>query len=291
MAGIDAPALLAFAAGIVGTVAAFAAKYLFDYRLTKRQLEIDERSSLATALGARPGQLRRAATRLQSRVESLERDAQHLDTWLGPAERSKEDGYYLMSSVQRVFMYVTFAALLQQAMDSLPHETMRARRDLQDQYVLLDVATEALTSIGMVEDFPGYPKDRASFQLFTGTLDEVADLGVGIYNRNSQVVPTSEFVAAYQAGERCLLQIRDWLSAMRRADARGTVVTARMFAVGAVLRCLLRSNPPAFSNDSELTRRLAPLSDIIAAKGYDFVGRIPAWLDDQCQVAKERWKG
>ena len=29
---------------------------------------------------------------------------------------------------------------------------------------------------------------------FTGTLDEVADLGVGIYNRNSQVVPTSEFV-------------------------------------------------------------------------------------------------
>ena len=290
MAGIDAPALFAFAAGIAGTVAAFAAKYLFDYRVTKRQLELEERSSLATALGARPGQVRRAATRLQSRVESLERDAQYLDAWLRPAERSMEDGYYLRSSVQRVFMYVTSAAILQQAMDALPHETMRARRDLQNQYVLLDLVTEALTNIGMVDNFPGYPKDRASFQLFTGTLDEVADLGVGIYNRNSQVVPTVEFVAAYQAGERCLLQLREWLSAMRRADARGTVVTARMFAVGAILRCYLRSDPPAFTNDSEFMRRLAPLSDVIAAKEYDFAGRIPAWLDDQCQVAKQRWK-
>jgi hypothetical protein len=186
-------------------------------------------------------------------------------------------------------MYVTFAALLQQAMDSLPHETMRARRDLQDRYVLLDVASEALTSIGMLEDFPGYPKDRASFQLFTGTLDEVADLGIGIYNRNSQVVPTSEFVAAYQAGERCLLQVRDWLSAMHRADARGTVVRARMFAVGAIMRCYLGSSPAAFTDDSEFTMRLATLSDVAAAKGYDFVSRIPPWLDDQCHVARERW--
>lgn len=158
MAGIDAPALLAFVAGIAGTVSAFGAKYLFDYRLAKRQLELDERSSLATALGARPGQLRRVATRLHSWVESLERDAENLDTWLRPAERSKDDGYYLRSSVQRVFMYVTFASLLQQAMDTLPHETMRVRRDLQSQYVLLDLATEAMTSIGMVEDFPGYPR-------------------------------------------------------------------------------------------------------------------------------------
>ena len=290
MAGIDAPTLLAFTAGIVGTVAAFGAKYLFDYRLARQKLELDERSSLPTALGARPGQLRRAATRLDSRVESLQRDAHHLDSWLIPAERSNADGYYLMSSVQRVFMYVTHAALLQQAMDSLPHETMRARRDLQDQYVLLDLATEAMTSIGMVEDFPGYPKDRASFQLFTGTVDEVVDLGVGMYNRNSQVVPTSEFVAAYQAGERNLMQIRDWLSAMRGSDARGTIVTARMFAVGAIMRCYLRSSAPSFTDDPVLTRRLAPLSSVVAAHSYDFVGRIPKWLDERAQVTRERWK-
>lgn len=120
MANIEAPALLAFVAGIVGTVSAFGAKYLFDYRLAKRQLELDERSSLATALGDRPGQLRRVATRLHSRIESLERDSEHLDAWFRPAERSKDDGYYLTSSVQRVFMYVTFAALLQQAMETLP---------------------------------------------------------------------------------------------------------------------------------------------------------------------------
>jgi hypothetical protein len=290
VASIDAPALLAFAAGITGTVAAFGAKYLFDYRLAKRQLEFDERSGLATTLGGRPGQLRRAATRVHSRIASFEGDAQHLDTWLRPAERSKDDGYYLMSSVQRLFMYVTCAALLQQAMDSLPHETMRARRDLQTQYVLLDLATDALTNIGMVGDFPGYPKDRASFQLFTGTLDEVADLGVGIFNRNSQVVPSSEFLAAYQAGEGCLMQVREWLSAMRRADARGTVVTARMFAVGAILRSYLRSDPPAFTDDPELRTRLGGLSNLPATKGYDLVGRIPPWLDNQLLVAQERWR-
>ena len=125
--------------------------------------------------------------------------------------------------------------------------------------------------------------------MFTGTLDEVVDLGVGIYNRHSQVVPTSEFVAADQAGERCLLQIRDWLSAMRYSDPRGTIVTARMFAVGAVMRCYLGSYSPMFTDDSELTRRLAPLSDVVAAQGYDFVGRIPTWLDQQFLVAKERW--
>lgn len=289
MAGVDAQTVIAFAAGTVSAMVAFSAKYLFDYRLAKRQLEIDERSSLATTLGARPGQLRRVATRLLSRIESLERDAKHLNTWLIPAERSKDDGYYLMSCVQRVFLHVTYAALLQQAMDSLPHETMRARRDLQHQYVLLDLVTEAMTSIGMLEDFPDYPLDRASFQLFTGTLDEVVDLGVGIYNSSSQVVPSSEFVAAYHAGERCLLQIRDWLSSMRHADSRGTIVTARMFAVGAVIRCYLDSDSPTFTDDAELARRLAALSDVAAAQGYDFVGRIPTWLEERALAGRERW--
>jgi hypothetical protein len=290
VADIDASALLAFVVGIAGTASAFGAKYLFDYRLAKKRLELEERSSLATALGARPGQMRRAATRLHSRVESFERDAEHLASWLAPANRSEDDAYYLRSSVQRVFMYATSSALMQQAMDTLPHETMRVRRDLQDRYVLLDVASGAMTSIGMVEDFPGYPKDRAAYQLFTGTLDEVVDLGVGIHNRNSQVVPTAEFLAAYQAGERCLLQLRDWLSAMHRQDARGTIVTARMFAVGAILSRYLDSSSRSFIHDSELTRRLAQLSDRPAAQGYDFVGNVPRWLDEQLRVARDRWE-
>lgn len=82
MGGIDAPALLAFAAGIISIVAAFAANYFLDYRLTKRQLEFDERSSVAGVLGARPGQLRRAAKRLESRIASFDRDAKQVGAWL-----------------------------------------------------------------------------------------------------------------------------------------------------------------------------------------------------------------
>lgn len=86
------------------------------------------------------------------------------------------------------------------------------------------------------------------------------------------------------------MQLRDWLGAMGGADARGTIVTARMFAVGAILRRYLGSSSRAFSDDSELTRRLARLSDSAAAQGYDFVGRLPEWLDEQYEVAKERWE-
>ena len=289
MAGIEAPALLAFGAGIIGTVSAFAAKYLFDYRFSVRRLELDERASLATTLGSRPGQLRRAAQRLDSRIESFDRDAQHLSLWLRPVERAVDDGYFLKSSVQRIFTFVTFGSLLEQAMDVLPYETMRARRDLQDQYSLLHLATDALTNIEMVEDFPGYPKDRAAFQLFTGTLDEVADLGVGIYNRNSQVVPSSEFASAYGSGERSLMQLREWVSAAREIDSRGTVIRARMFTLSAIVGCYLRSDPPTFTNDGVLAARLASLSALESANGYDFASRIPGWLDAQGQTARERW--
>jgi hypothetical protein len=140
MASIDAPTLLGFAAGIAGTVAAFGAKYAFDFRLAKRRLELDERAALATALGGSPGQLRRSAIRMKDRVDAFFRDEQFLSSWLAAANEPVRDGYFLRSSVQRLFAFLSWAALMQQAMDALPAKTLRARRDLQHLYGLLDLS-------------------------------------------------------------------------------------------------------------------------------------------------------
>jgi hypothetical protein len=48
----------------------------------------------------------------------------------------------------------------------------------------------------MFPGFPEYPTDKAEYQLFTGTVDEAADLGVAMHNRSSHIIPTSEFTAA-----------------------------------------------------------------------------------------------
>jgi hypothetical protein len=63
-----------------------------------------------------------------------------------------------------------------------------------------------------------------------------------------------------------------------------------MFAVGAIISRFLRSSSRAFTEDAELKRQLASLSDVHAAHGYDFVGHVPMWLDEQFRVAKERWR-
>jgi hypothetical protein len=289
MATLDAPAILGFAVGIAGTVTAFATKYAFDFRLEKRRIELDERGALATTLGGRPGQLRRSSLRLTDRVDSLFRDAPSLPVWLAPASSSGQDGYFLRSSVQRVFLFLSWAALMQHALDSLPAETLRARRDLQHQYALLDLSVGVLTNISMFPSFPNYPTDRAEYQLFTGTVDELTDLGVAIHNRNSQVIPTSEFVAAYEKPEPALMQLREWISCMGSNDVRSAVVKARFACLGAVAQKIHLPGPDrSFLQNPVLNTRLASLTP--AAHSYNLASILPPWLDAEFARALTRWR-
>jgi hypothetical protein len=148
---IDAQAVVGFAVGIAGTVSAFGAKYAFDFRLGKRRLELDERAALTTVLGGRPGQLRRSSIRMKDRVDGFFREDTDRGPWLVPASSPGQDGYLLRSSVQRVFLFLSCSALMQQALDSLPAETLRARQDLQYQYALIDLSMEVQTNISMFD--------------------------------------------------------------------------------------------------------------------------------------------
>jgi hypothetical protein len=286
MSGLDAPALLGFAAGIIGTVAAFGAKYAFDFRLAKRRLELDERGAIATVLGGRPGQLRRASIRLRDRVDGIFRDMPRMSSWLRQGRSPSADGYFLRSSTHRVFAYLSWATLMQQALDSLPAETLRARTDLQRQYALLEVTCRILTGIDMFNDLPGYQKDREGYHLFTGTVDELADLGVAAFNSNAQVIPASVFEDAYTQGQPTVLRLRNWLSYMSVEDDRANVIKARFACLGAVLEELIAPSNGGFAGRSTLTHRLA---EIALPGGSDVAAVLPSWLDAQLSGAQQRW--
>jgi hypothetical protein len=220
--------------------------------------------------------LRRASTRLKDRVDAFFRDARHLQEWLRPASTAVEDSYFLRSSVQRVFLFLSWAALMQQALDSMPAETLRARRDLQRQYALLDLSVRALTDISMFPSFPGYPTDKAEMNLFTGTVDELADLGVAIYNQHAYVIPASEFADAYRGRERSLMVVRGWIGPPGGRDPRSAVIRARFACLGAVLTEVVEeSYGRSFSEDSVLRARLTDLTT--PANGYDFASILRGW--------------
>jgi hypothetical protein len=107
---------------------------------------------------------------MKDRVDGFSRDAANLPEWLAPGRSTASDGYYLRSAVRRLFLFVSWGALMQQALDSLPDETHRARRDLQRQYALVDLGARVLTSIDMFPGYPGYQTDREGCHLFTGTM-------------------------------------------------------------------------------------------------------------------------
>jgi hypothetical protein len=225
---------------------------------------------------------------MKDRVDGIFRDAAQLPTWLKPGPTNTADGYFLRSSVQRLFLFVSWAALMQQALDALPEETLRARQDLQRQYALLDLGVEVLTNISMFPGYPNYPTDRDGYHLFTGTVDQLADLGVATYNSSSLVIPTSAFVEAYDEGDPALMRLRAWLGDVGTPKPGAVVIKARLACLGAILTELLESTgTPDFTKHPTLKHRLAGLP---GAEGYDFVALLPSWLDAGFAGATRRWQ-
>ncbi|WP_156163533.1 hypothetical protein [Demequina subtropica] len=275
--------------GILGTIGAFAGKYIFDYRLAKRRLELDERAAITTVLGNGPGQLRRSALRLTDRVDGFFRDQDRLRRWLLAEDEPQHDRYFLTSSVQRVFAFVAWGAALQQNLDALPPETLAARRDLRRQYALIELCGEVLTDTKVLLDLPGYVTEREGFHLFTGTVDELADLGTVARHEHGGTIPNEAFADAY-GRDRALLALRTWLGAAGQAgsgEPRGIVVMARLACLGAVADMIVRPDlEEPFVDGTVLRTRLEQLESGLA---YPLSQVLPAWMDSQLAQSRNRW--
>lgn len=275
-------ALLSFGLGLGTALLGVAAKYVMDYRLARRRLEMDERAAITSALGYGPGLLRRGSVRLRDRVHACFRDADHIGAWLMPGHVPERDGYFLRTFVQRTFVFFSAAGVVQSAIDALPAQTLTARADLRRLYALIELAKASLTHVGLVNDYPGYVVQAEGYHLFIGALDDLADLGMAVYSDHGNTIPSTVFTDYYAAQQPILMRVRSWLSAAGTGDQKAAVILARLACLEAVLDAML--NPSAggsghFAADDSLRQRLASIP-VPPGISYAFPQILPQRLDE-----------
>jgi hypothetical protein len=271
---------LSFGLGVFTALLGVAAKYVMDYRVAARRLELDERAAISAVFGNSLGQLRRAAQRLHDRIEACFRDQQHLAAWLAPAGSPADDGYFLRSFVQRLFTFLAWAAVVQGAVDSLPDHDLQGRTDLRRLYTRLEVCKEVLSHVALLPDYPGYEVAYEGYHLFIGTLDDVSDLGLAVYNENHRTVPRAAFDQRYNERYRALGQVRWWLAAAGNTEPYSAVVLARLACLQTVLRRILDKDQDRaeYGKDKLLAERLLGVRARLSV-GYPLELAAPASLD------------
>ena len=113
-------ALISFGAGIFVAIIGFVARYFFDYRIAKRKLQIEEQGSLSAVLGSSQPNLMRATRDLYTRLSNFFEDPDKAREWLEPASTPDKDGYYLNEFVWRLFTFIAWGRITQNAINSLP---------------------------------------------------------------------------------------------------------------------------------------------------------------------------
>lgn len=136
--------VLSFAAGVGATLIGVVSKYFMDYRLERRRLQLQERTAVSDVMGNSLGQLRRSVIRLHDRLDSVFREPKAVSEWLVAGPCPDKDGYFLRSFTHRFFAFLSWAAIVQWAIDALPPETVKERSDLGKLYKSLDHARGCL---------------------------------------------------------------------------------------------------------------------------------------------------
>ncbi len=219
--------VLSFGAGIVATLIGVGSKYFMDYRFQRRRLQLQERTAVSDVMGNSLGQLRRSVSRLHDRLDSVFRDFRAVtDEWLKAKPSPGDDGYFLKSFVHRVFAFLSWAAIVQWAIDALPPETVKERSDLRTLYDVLDHARNCLTNRLILDESESYT-DRQVTLLFVDTLDDLVDFGLRTYQRNDKTIPHTDFDAEYLMDREPLRSLRIWL-ALPGKGSQPAIILARL---------------------------------------------------------------
>jgi hypothetical protein len=250
-------ALFSFAGGIVATLAGFVGKYLFDYKIakrkfelekkvTERRLELEERTSVSTVLGSSQANFARATGDLYARLSNFFEAPHRTRNWLQPAATPAEDGYYLREFCRRLFYFITWGRVTQDAINALPIGVVEERPDLQRTYVFVNLANSLLTYTWLFRGLENYRDEDENFHLFTGTLERIAQSGVRLWKEGEQSIPLDSFAKRYDEGAPMVV-LRDFLSQVdekssdESANAAGIIV-ARLATLHVVLAGFLARN-------------------------------------------------
>jgi hypothetical protein len=233
-------AMIGFGAGIVAALVGVFAKYFFDYRVAKHKLQLEERAGVSAILGPSPSNFIRATRDLYTRLGNFFEDPDRASAWLIGGPTPSKDGYYLREFVRRVFNFVAWGRVTQDAINSLPAAVTAERSDLRRTYVFIDLAGSLLTYTWLFRGIADYEDEQEGFHLFTGTLDEISDTGVRLWKDGEGTITRSAFAQLYEDSEAPTSNLRDLLMAIgkQRAAARPFVV-ARLATMCALLAAFL----------------------------------------------------
>lgn len=245
--GLDsdvAVALIGFLAGSVAALLGVFSKYLLDYQLEKRKLELQERQNIAVVIGPSQSNLIRATRDLFRWLSSFfdhpDLSRQGLIKGLDPAR----DAPSLHEWARLLFNLIAWGRITQDAINALPAAVIKERADLQQAYVFVDLIVDLLAYGGLFKAIELYEPDSQTMRLFSDHVEALAEAGFRLRQANAGAITRTAVDELYQAPRSALLPLREFVLILNGESALAAgVIVARLAAVRAVAAGFLQGYP------------------------------------------------
>ncbi len=237
-------ALISFLAGSFVALLGVLSKYLLDYRLEKRKLELQERQDIAAVIGPSQANLIRAARDLFRWLSSFFDHPDSSRHWLIKGPDRARDAPSLREWVRLLFNFIAWGRITQDAINGLPAVVAKERADLQQACVFADLVSDRLASGGLFKGVELYEPDSRTMRLFFKHIEALAGAGIRLWQANEGAITRTAVDELYQSPGSALLLLREFVLVLNgeAAPAAGFIV-ARLAAVRAVAVGLLLSYP------------------------------------------------
>lgn len=229
-------ALISFFAGSFVALVGVFTKYLFDYRVERRKLHLEEREGVTTVLGSSQSSLVRATRDLYRRLSSFFDNPDSAREWLKPAETPDGDEYYLREFVRLLFNFIAWGRIAQDMINSLPTAVMQERPELQQAYVFVDLASDILAYSKLFSGIEAYHSRDQDLYLFIGHLDAIAEEGGWLWKEGEHSISRAAFDNQYRSPESPVTALREFFIRLHGdQSASASFIVARLAALRAVL--------------------------------------------------------
>lgn len=229
-------ALISFIAGVFVALVGVISKYLFDYRLERRRLELAERQAIATVLGTSQANFVRASRELFRWASNFFDHPDASRQWLVPGSTPENDAYSLREFAHRLFDFIVWGRIAQDAINSLPTDVVKERPDLQQVFVFVDLALDSLAYSSIFNGFTAHNVEIEQSRLFMGHIDLIADAGKRLWRETERDISRAAFDDLYCVSASPLTALRDFLVLLH--TDQNPIVNFRMARLAA-LRAVL----------------------------------------------------
>ncbi len=204
-------ALISFFAGSFVSLIGVLSKYFFDYRIARRKLELEERQGISAVLGTSQANFIRATRELFRWISSFFDNPDAFRQWMLPGSTPDGDSYTLHEFARRIFDFIAWGRIAQDAINSLPTDVVKERSDLQQTFGFVDLAFDPLAYGSVFIGISAHETEIEKSRLHMGHIELIADAGRRLWKDGEQNISRSAFDDLYHLSESPLTALRDFL--------------------------------------------------------------------------------